>query len=108
MGGRGSGRRPSTATPTRAGQLVLAWAIAQPPGALARLAGQVGVSVRTLMRWVGGTVGHEPTISQAWAIKRIVGVPLGAWLEVVETEVAQAATPVPDGWAVDSGPWSDP
>jgi transcriptional regulator with XRE-family HTH domain len=108
MGGHGSGRRPSATAPTRAGQLVLAWAIAQPPGALARLAGQVGVSVRTLMRWVGGTSGYEPTISQAWAIKRIVGVPLGAWIDVVEVGVARAATPAPTGWAVDSGPWSDP
>ena len=62
---------------SRAGEMILAWARKRPPGAMAELAAECGVNVRTVSRWIAGE--QEPRISDAYTIKRVVKVPLSAW-----------------------------
>ena len=86
MGGPRSGRRPSTTPGCRAGLLLLRWAIEEDRAgrsrALARLAGQIGVSPRTLVRWCAHRApGEVPDVTQALRIATLTGVPVKSWTE---------------------------
>ena len=65
----------------RAGELILAWASRnpRPAVALAELADELEVNARTLSRWIAGE--QEPRISDAFELKRLIKVPLNAWVE---------------------------
>jgi transcriptional regulator with XRE-family HTH domain len=78
------GRPLETQPGRRAGLLLLRWAVSQPPGAVVRLADELGVSSRTIMRWIASSdPAQEPSVTQAVRIEELTGVPIEAWVETV-------------------------
>jgi hypothetical protein len=84
MGGRGSGRKPDGYEAScPAGIRLLEWAKKrekEETKPLARLALELDVDPRTLMKWMVGSA--EPTVSQAHHIERETGgvVSIAMWL----------------------------